>query len=101
MQTGSGRDGCPLHRGGGQKLSDGNPGGHRRPERGGSSDLETDAHAADVPDARVHHRGRHRPGKDERLHCRRGQRRGRRYLRPWRVSAVGQQNDPGTAGPYH
>ena len=42
-----------------------------RVQRGGTAHLETDAHAADLPDERFRDPGRKRPGEDQCLHQRR------------------------------
>ena len=82
MQAGTGREGIAVCAGEGEELPDTDPGEAGRTQCGRPPDLEADASAAGIPDEPVHHEGRERKGKVERIYrqrCNRGCRCG--YLR--------------------
>ena len=55
----------------GKELSDGNPGDAGEVQRRGKTSVETDAHAADLPDERIRDERGQRKSQDKRLHQRR------------------------------
>ena len=56
MPSGVQRQRRAVSPGAGKELPYGNPGGHRGNQRGRTPHLEAHAHAAHVPDERLHHR---------------------------------------------